>query len=122
MLRSHPLPAGTDLLALHRQAPSRYPLLLESVASGTVQGRWDLLLATDGTAAILREDGIEVEEVFKVGEGRPNIVDQIINKSVDWIINTPMGAASKHDEVAIRRTALENNIPTMTTLAAARAE
>jgi carbamoyl-phosphate synthase large subunit len=78
-------------------------------------------LATDGTAAILRQDGIEVEEVFKVGEGRPNIVDQIINKSVDWIINTPMGAASKHDEVAIRRTALENNIPTMTTLAAARA-
>ena len=78
-------------------------------------------LATDGTAAILRQDGIEVEEVYKVGEGRPNIVDQIINKSVDWIINTPMGAASKHDEVAIRRTALENNIPTMTTLAAARA-
>jgi carbamoyl-phosphate synthase large subunit len=78
-------------------------------------------LATDGTAAILRKDGIEVEEVFKVGEGRPNIVDRIINKSVDWIINTPMGAASKHDEVAIRRTALENNIPTMTTLAAARA-
>ncbi|MBX3176316.1 MAG: carbamoyl-phosphate synthase large subunit [Candidatus Hydrogenedentes bacterium] len=78
-------------------------------------------LATDGTAAILRKDGIEVEEVYKVGEGRPNIVDAIINDQVDWIINTPMGAASKHDEVAIRRTALENSIPTMTTLAAARA-
>ena len=57
MLRSHPLPAGTDLLALHRQAPSRYPLLLESVASGTVQGRWDLLLATDGTGLALHADG-----------------------------------------------------------------
>ena len=78
-------------------------------------------LATDGTAEILRRDGIQVEEIFKVGEGRPNIVDAIINDDVDWIINTPLGAASKSDEVAIRRTALENNIPTMTTLAAARA-
>ncbi len=78
-------------------------------------------LATDGTAAVLRADGIEVEEVFKVGEGRPNVVDHIINDGVDWIINTPLGAESKFDERAIRRTALENNIPTMTTMAAARA-
>ncbi len=58
MLRSHPLPAGTDLLALHRSAPSRYPLLLESAASGTVQGRWDLLLAADGGGLRLDADGV----------------------------------------------------------------
>ncbi|WP_372012851.1 aminodeoxychorismate synthase component I [Pseudoxanthomonas sp. 10H] len=57
MLRFHPLPSDTDLLALHRQAPSRYPLLLESVASGTAQGRWDLLLATDGSGLQLDPDG-----------------------------------------------------------------
>lgn len=49
MIRSRALPSDTDLLALHRQSPSRYPLLLESVASGTAQGRWDLLLAADGS-------------------------------------------------------------------------
>ncbi|AKC85715.1 aminodeoxychorismate synthase component I [Pseudoxanthomonas suwonensis] len=57
MLRFHPLPADTDLLALHRLAPSRYPLLLESVASGTAQGRWDLLLAADGSGLRLDADG-----------------------------------------------------------------
>jgi anthranilate synthase component 1 len=54
----HPLPSGTDLLALHRQAPARYPLLLESVATGTAQGRWDLLLAADGSGLQLGDDGI----------------------------------------------------------------
>ena len=58
MLRSHPLPADTDLLALHRLAPARYPLLLESVAAGTVQGRWDLLLATAGEGLRLDGDGV----------------------------------------------------------------
>jgi len=58
MLRSHPLPADTDLLALHRLAPARYPLLLESVAAGTVQGRWDLLLATSGEGLRLDVDGV----------------------------------------------------------------
>ncbi|MGH8026700.1 MAG: aminodeoxychorismate synthase component I [Pseudoxanthomonas sp.] len=57
MIESRALPSDTDLLALHRQAPSRYPLLLESVASGTAQGRWDLLLATDGTGLALDSQG-----------------------------------------------------------------
>ncbi|HEY5971351.1 MAG TPA: chorismate-binding protein, partial [Pseudoxanthomonas sp.] len=57
MIESRALPPDTDLLALHRQAPSRYPLLLESVASGTAQGRWDLLLATDGTGLRLDAEG-----------------------------------------------------------------
>ena len=48
---------GFDLLALQQRAPARYPLLLESVASGTAQGRWDLLLATDGTGLRLDAQG-----------------------------------------------------------------
>jgi carbamoyl-phosphate synthase large subunit len=79
------------------------------------------IVATRGTAEGLREQGIEVREVMKVGEGRPNVVDLIINGEVDWIINTPLGVASKYDERAIRRTALEHKLPMMTTLAAARA-
>jgi carbamoyl-phosphate synthase large subunit len=78
-------------------------------------------VATRGTARLLEAQGIEVSKVYKVGEGRPNVVDLIINGEVDWIINTPLGEASKYDERAIRRTALEHNLPTMTTLAAARA-
>ncbi len=79
------------------------------------------ILATHGTTAFLREQGIDAEEVFKVGESRPNIVDRMINGDVHWIINTPLGAESKFDERAIRRTALERGLPTMTTLAAAKA-
>lgn len=58
MIQTHALPSDTDLLALHRLAPERYPVLLESVASGTAQGRWDLLLATDGSGLQLHADGI----------------------------------------------------------------
>ena len=79
------------------------------------------ILATEGTAVVLRAQGIDVEEVYKVGEKRPHIVDRMINGDVDWIINTPMGVESKSDERSIRRTALERGLPTMTTLAAARA-
>jgi carbamoyl-phosphate synthase large subunit len=78
------------------------------------------LLATKGTASELRKQGLEVEEVNKVGEGRPHIVDRMINGEVNWIINTPLGVSSKADERAIRRTALERRLPIVTTLAAAR--
>ena len=78
-------------------------------------------IATKGTASVLREQGIDVAEVFKVDEGRPNVLDCIINGYVHWIINTPKGKSSKDDEVLIRRKALEKNIPTMTTLAAVKA-
>ncbi|WP_394000382.1 aminodeoxychorismate synthase component I [Luteimonas sp. WGS1318] len=57
MLITRPLPAETDLLALHRAAPDRYPLLLQSVAHGTAHARWDLLLAADGAQLQLGRDG-----------------------------------------------------------------
>ena len=79
------------------------------------------IVATKGTAEYLRSQGLAVEDVFKVGEGRPNVVDLMINGGVSWIINTPLGMQSKFDEIAIRRGALEHGLPIMTTLAAARA-
>ena len=79
------------------------------------------IVATAGTANALRDAGIEVDTVHKVGEGRPNIVDRMINGEIDWIINTPLGIDAIEDERAIRRTALERGLPIMTTVAAARA-
>ncbi|TWT20823.1 aminodeoxychorismate synthase component I [Luteimonas wenzhouensis] len=58
MLISRPLPPDTDLLALHRVDPGRYRLLLQSVAHGTAQARWDLLLLADGGSLTLGRDGV----------------------------------------------------------------
>ncbi|MDH5830264.1 aminodeoxychorismate synthase component I [Luteimonas sp. M1R5S18] len=58
MLITRPLPPDTDLLALHRVDPARYPVLLQSVAHGTAQSRWDLLLATEGGSLTLGGDGV----------------------------------------------------------------
>jgi carbamoyl-phosphate synthase large subunit len=79
------------------------------------------LLATRGTAAALAATGIEAEAVFKVNEGRPNIVDLVKTKKIDLIINTPLGRESFYDEKSIRRAAIRHNIPCITTLAAAQA-
>lgn len=79
------------------------------------------LLATTGTAKALAAGGLSAETVLKVNEGRPNIVDRLINGSVDLIINTPLGKESFYDEVAIRRTALDRDVPCLTTLSAASA-
>lgn len=79
------------------------------------------LLATSGTAAFLKDHGLEVEVVRKVYEGRPNIVDLIINHEVDLVVNTPSGKRTAKDSKAIRRTALTYNVPYCTTLAAAKA-
>jgi len=79
------------------------------------------LTATYGTAARLREVGLEVATVFKVNEGRPNIADQIKQDEIALIINTPLGRASHYDEQAIRRAALQHNIPCVTTMTGAQA-
>ena len=78
-------------------------------------------MATFGTAARLREVGLRVETVFKVNEGRPNIVDSIKQDEVALVINTPLGRASHFDEQAIRRAALQHNVPCVTTMTGAHA-
>ncbi len=79
------------------------------------------LIATEGTAAFLNEHGIPCERVFKVSEGRPNVVDIIKNKQVDLIINTPTGKRPKEDAYTIRQAAVRYRVPIITTLAAAKA-
>jgi carbamoyl-phosphate synthase large subunit len=79
------------------------------------------LMATRGTAAALEAAGIKAEPVYKVNEGRPNIVDLVKTGKVDMIINTPLGRESFYDEKSIRRAAIRYNIPCVTTLSAANA-
>ena len=79
------------------------------------------IVATFGTAARLREVGLDVETVFKVNEGRPNIVDHIKRGEIALIINTPLGRVSHFDEQAIRRAALQHNVACVTTMTGAHA-
>ncbi len=79
------------------------------------------LVATHGTAKILEDAGLQVERVYKVKEGRPNVVDLIKGERLHLIVNTPHGIDPWFDEKAIRRAAVTARIPTITTLSAARA-
>ena len=79
------------------------------------------LMATIGTAARLREVGLECETVFKVNEGRPNVADHIKQGEIALAINTPLGRTSHYDEQAIRRAALQCNVPCVTTMTGALA-
>ncbi len=79
------------------------------------------LIATKGTASYLVNLGIQVEEVLKVHEGRPNIEDLIRSGLVQLIINTPIGSQALHDDAYLRRAALEYNVPTFTTMPGANA-
>jgi carbamoyl-phosphate synthase large subunit len=79
------------------------------------------LVATHGTAAVLEQAGLQPERVYKVKEGRPNVVDLIKSDRIQLIVNTPRGQDTFFDEKAIRRAAVMARIPTITTLAAARA-
>jgi carbamoyl-phosphate synthase large subunit len=79
------------------------------------------VIATLGTSARLLEVGMNVETVFKVNEGRPNIVDHIKSGEISLVINTPLGRASHYDEQAIRRAALQYGVPCVTTMTGAQA-
>jgi carbamoyl-phosphate synthase large subunit len=79
------------------------------------------IIATLGTSARLLEVGMNVETVFKVNEGRPNIVDHIKSGEISLVINTPLGRASHYDEQAIRRAALQYGVPCVTTMTGAQA-
>jgi carbamoyl-phosphate synthase large subunit len=79
------------------------------------------IIATSGTAAYLRARGIPAEPVFKVGQGRPNIVDALISGQIQLLINTPLGKQSQFDDYSMRRAAITRKVPYCTTLSAASA-
>lgn len=77
--------------------------------------------ATKGTNEFLAENGIESDQILKMHEGRPNIVDEIMNGEIQLIINTPSGKLSKYDDSYIRKAAIKYKVPYITTLTAANA-
>jgi carbamoyl-phosphate synthase large subunit len=79
------------------------------------------IIATSGTADQLASAGLEITKVFKIGEGRPNVLDLVKNGQIQFIINTPSGKTPRQDEVKIRTAALAQRIPIMTTVRAASA-
>jgi carbamoyl-phosphate synthase large subunit len=79
------------------------------------------LAATRGTAAFLRAHGLEVEVMYKVNEGRPNVADHLVNRAIDMVINTPLGRESFFDDRAVRRAATMTQVPCITTLTGASA-
>ena len=79
------------------------------------------VFATSGTGAYLAKHKIEHTGVFKVNEGRPNVVDSIKNGEIHLIVNTPLGESSRYDELAIGTASLEAKLPMITTISAAAA-
>ena len=79
------------------------------------------ICGTRGTAAYLRAYGLEVDVIYKVNEGRPNIADAIVNRKVDLVVNTPLGRESFFDDRTVRRAAMMHQVPCITTLTGAAA-
>ena len=107
---------GTAFLSTHdRDKPALLPVAERLVELGFA------LIATGGTARSLRAAGLTVESILKVHEGRPNIEDAIRSARIQLIINTPIGRQAAFDDKYLRRAALDYSVPTVTTLAGARA-
>ena len=102
---------GTVLISVRDQDKARAVEIARRLVAGGFK-----IVATKGTCIELINNNIPSEFVLKMTEGRPNIVDSIINGQVDMIINTTVGKQSIMDSFNIRRAALENQIPYVTTI------
>jgi len=112
-----PLPLSGNVFISVRDAdkPAILDLARGLIALGFV------VYSTSGTASALEAAGVPVVRLFKLTEGRPNVLDMLKNDEVGLIINTPSGPVARQDEIRIRTTALYQRVPVMTTLAAAQA-
>ena len=90
------------------------------MARGFVENGFSIM-ASKHTRELLVENGIDAEEIKKLQEGRPNMMDVILNGEVDLVINTPSGNESPDDDSYLRKAAIKKKIPYMTTMAAAKA-
>ena len=108
---------GTVLITV--AARDRTEQLLEAARRLATEGF--RIVATDGTAAFLQDNGIEAATILKVHEGRPNIVDAVKNGEIQLIINTPSGKLSAYDDSYIRKAAIRHKVAYLTTVRAAAA-
>jgi carbamoyl-phosphate synthase large subunit len=110
-----PTEGGVFISVKNTDKPALAPVARDLIAMGFT------IMATGGTADYLTSQGVEVERVNKVAEGRPHVDDAIKNGKVHLVFNTTEGAQSYRDSYSIRRTALTQNIPYYTTASGARA-
>lgn len=110
-----PLSGKVFISVKDRDKPSLIPIVSKLIQMGFS------IIATRGTANFLREHGLSVDVVNKVGEGRPDIVDFIKNNEIDFVINTVTGAKAQRDSFSIRDSALRNGVTYTTTISGARA-
>jgi carbamoyl-phosphate synthase large subunit len=108
--------SGTVLISVNDHDKSE---LLE-VAKGFAECGFKIL-ATGGTCDMITENGIPAEKIFKLQQGRPNILDAIANKQIDIIVNTPDDIKGAFDDSYIRKAAIKGKISYVTTMAAAKA-
>jgi carbamoyl-phosphate synthase large subunit len=107
---------GTAFISVNNQdKPNAVPIARELLALGFT------LVATRGTAAYLRAHGLDVDIIFKVNEGRPHVGDEILNRRISLVINTPLGRESFFDDRAVRSVAMLQGVPAITTLTGAAA-
>ena len=108
--------SGTVFVSVNNEdKPNALPVVRDLQALGFT------IVATRGTAAYLRAHGVNVDVIYKVNEGRPNVADQVVNGKIDLIINTPLGRESFFDDRAVRRVAMMQGIACITTLTGASA-
>ena len=105
--------SGTVLISVSRKDKPEVKALAEAFHKAGFS-----LVATAGTAALIREACIPVELVKKLSEGRPNILDLITNGKIQMIVNTPVGKDSANDDSYLRKAAIKGKIPYITTMAA----
>jgi carbamoyl-phosphate synthase large subunit len=112
-----PLPTGGNVFVSVKDSDKEavIPVVREFVKLGFG------IISTSGTAATLAKAKIRVKKVFKLHEGRPNVLDRVKNGDINFIINTPSGKIPREHEVMIRNAALAARIPIMTTVRAAQA-
>ncbi len=108
--------SGTVLISVNRKDK---PEVVE--IAGLFKEAGFKILATGTTCDLITEAGIPAERVKKLYEGRPNILDLITNGDISLIINSPIGKESMHDDSYLRKAAIKEKVPYMTTIAAARA-
>ena len=108
--------SGTAFISVNNQdKPAVVPIARELAALGFS------LVATRGTAAYLRAHGLDASIVFKINEGRPHVGDELLNRRIALVINTPLGRESFFDDRQVRSVAMLQGVPAITTLTGAAA-
>lgn len=108
--------SGTVFVSMNdRDKPKVIPVIREFIELGF------RIIATEGTRKALRAEGLEVDLILKLHEGRPHILDQVKNEQVQLMINTPSGEEAQADGKLLRRSALTYKVPMITTIAGAKA-